>query len=269
MKKFSFSLTFGMIMLFGFSQTPSTNPLPDFFKLIYESPEYYYGNVKEIHWKRYRGVEKDGKIIKGEPLKSIGNLGKNMWWSHYFDKSGKLNKVGLEFDENKWIGILHYENNILNKIYWLKDDTLHSTWEYIYKNNIIERFWKLADNGEIQSRMYSETDKNGYVLKQLLVTSDGESKNTSEWKRDIHGVIIHKRQIDPTGKITQNMDKWEYNDRGQLVRVHRNIFGGEEVDRYGIESTYEYDDMGNWIKKVGVIKYGNNSVITERTFVYR
>lgn len=265
MKKIIFTTLFSFLLLSAsFCQNSDSQNLPEFYKFIYEEPQYLYGDVKEIQLKTFDAFERNGKITKG------GLLVLNSWnqpSSSIFNSKGQIIQWKGQSLMGNFNGVFHYENEKLIKIFWLLDESLKYVWEYSYpekgkvKNTIND-----IPNNTIWGVYSYELDKNGLRMKEVL-QQEGMENNTLLWEREDNGTITDKKVISPDGKIVAHMDKWEYNTKGSKSRVHRSLSNGEEADFYGATHTYEYDDKGNWIKRTSVNPNGMIRV-TERKIVF-
>ena len=94
------------------------------------------------------------------------------------------------------------------------------------------------------------------------------SDRTDVYKRKNDGTIMDKKTINSYGSIRGHYDKWEHNDKNNLLKVHRSILSGEKVDRYCSSRIYENDDNGNWIKQTAINSTSNNMRVVEPGFVF-
>lgn len=269
MKKFIFTVFMSLLLIVGsYSQNSDSKNLPDFFKFLYEEPDYIYGNVKEIQCSSFDAIERDGKIVKIGML--ITNSYINQICSFYLNPEGQVAQMTAKNMAGDWIGVFSYEKNKLGNIIWLNDNLIKYKWDYSYSDNgKMERIISDVLTNKTVGTLSCDLDKNGLIMKQVDFNNlENKEGNTITYQRKNDGTIIDKITITPDGKAFAHMDGWEYNEKGNKHKVHRIVERGEKVDRYGSVRTYEYDDKGNWIKRTSVNPITNNITITEREFVY-
>ncbi len=85
--------------------------------------EYLNGKVSEIHYKTFHITAENEKIVKGEPFTwdEAQNVQLRQPWSYYYNELGQLVKMATRGGNgSKWTGVVHYENDRIENIYWLK-----------------------------------------------------------------------------------------------------------------------------------------------------
>ena len=258
-----------LVSTYAISQNSNSKSIPEFFKLIYEGPEYIYGNVKEIHCETYDAIEQNGKIVL------LGKMLANNSWEHQIctyllNPKGEITQMNVTNMAGKFIGIFNYLEGKLENIYWLEGDTLKYNWDYTYpKNDIIMRNSFDLQYNKLEGVFIYDIDNNGLIMNQVYKNEKGEQEgNTVVYKRENNGMISDKKVLTPDGKIMQHYDLWNYDDNGNKNKIHRTVLQGEKVDFYGATHTYEYDDKGNWIKRTSIYPDNNNIRVTVRKFVF-
>ena len=265
------NLELTLLLLFLAALITVAQEKKDKLKLGFWSPhtdnyESLNGNVKEIHYQAYHVIEKDGKLKKGKPRTFSEAKGVMLQqpWSYYFDESGELIKMSTVTDSgNKWIGVVHHDEDKLECIYWLKEDTLMSSWNYTYpakKRIIIEG--KNIQKGEKINKMVHELDKKGNLLQTKSYNPEGKQIYHWEYKRNTDGKLNAREQFKEDGTLHWSRDNYTYNEKGLFETVHFKVFAGEPDDRTTAKVEYEYDEKGNWVERKWPW------IIIERNIVY-
>ena len=229
--------------------------------------EYVDGKVKEIHYQAFHITDEDGKIKKGELFKFAEAEGVTLRqpWSYYYNELGQMVKKAVKTDaDHRWIGVIHYGNDKIENIYWLKEDTLMMNQDIVYLDNgNVERHWTNIQNNEFTGKTIFLLDKNGDVLKEVSQNKDGEVWYTNEFTRNSDGTVKTQKGINAEGNVNIDYSDYEYNEKGLFKTAHMNILKGEEVDQQWGEIEYEFDERGNWIKWIS-----RGWLMIERTIVY-
>jgi hypothetical protein len=215
--------------------------------------EYLNGHVKEIHYKPFHLVEKNGEFVKGKPFtfQESGNTAIRQPISYYFNELGQLVKMSAIIDNGiKYVGVVHNENGNIENIYWLGNDTLSVNWDFVYTGKTkVERLWKMVQNDEVQGKLIYELDNNGNILKTVSFDKDDNVTYTSEYSRNPDGTLKSSNGIDKDGKIKWGYDKFTYNPKGLVESNHINIFNYDKSDQTTSKIEYKYDEKGNWIER--------------------
>lgn len=268
MKRFIFiSTAFLLVSFYAFGQNSNSKSLPEFFKLRFETPEYIYGSVKEIHCETFDAIEQNGKIVLQGKL--LVNSWQHQICTWFLNPKGQIIQMNASNLAGNYKGIFNYRDGKLMNLFWLKNDTLDSKWDYTYPNEekVIETFFIIQDNNN-DGANYFDVDINGLIMNRVFKNKNGEQEgNSVVYEREKNGTITDKKAISPDGKIMQHYDDWNYDDKGNKFKIHRAILQGEKVDFYGATHTFEYDDRGNWIKRTSI--YPNTNIrVTIRKFVF-
>lgn len=229
--------------------------------------EYVNGKVKEIHYQTFHITNEDGKIVKGKPI----TIDESQYvelrqpWSYYYNEHGQLVKSALRIDErDPWISVVNYNNDRIEKIYWLRNDTLYGYQVYVYLDNgDMARQWIRIQDNQPQGKTIYNLDKNGNVLKSISSNEDGEVTYTWEYTRDDDGKIKSYKGFDAEGKLKHYFIDYQYNEKGLFKTNLMKILNYEEVDQQAGEIEYKYDEHGNWIKRISP-----GWIMIERTIEY-
>ena len=105
-------------------------------------------------------------------------------------------------------------------------------WEQLWVNHSIA-YKSLFD--VFGRRIYSARYRKGELFSELKHQYD-------EWGR-LHELVIYDAHGAVTGRIAN-----DYDDMGRRMRATTETFGRDQQQKW--VTTYEYDDMGNWIKEL-------------------
>ncbi len=216
--------------------------------------EFVNGNVKEIHYQAYHVTEDEGEIIKGKPFTfaESENVELRQPWSLFFDKKGNLISMSLKTGEDTtWIGIVDYDNDRVENIYWLRDNTLRGCQIVVYgEEGKIKRKWKAYPESETNVFGSFNLDKDGNVIKAGFNDQDGNLAYSVEYTRNSDGSIKEMKGTDKDGKIRHHFVDYRYNDHGLFESNDMKVLYSEESKHPRVNTTYEYDDHGNWVKRI-------------------
>ena len=130
-----------------------------------------------------------------------------------------------------------------------------------------------SDSGFIGCTMYSTTTWFGTITSSTFVTTPmscaqvvEKNKEKTIYKFNNKGNLIESNRYDSKGNFSWKYN-YKYDNRGnKIYECSSNSIGENYID-YPYKFTYEFDDIGNWIKK---IEYRNNipSIIYERDIEY-
>lgn len=153
-----------------------------------------------------------------------------------------------------------------------------------------ERTFVIIDpSGATSYSKVEKYDKYGRLIDFTALGADGqiESRYTESWNKE--GLMIERKQLGPNDNLVQT-SKFEYNDQnqiqikkyfgrdGKLERkmefYYNNDFVVRTVDEnliqmqtQIIEQSYEFDNQGNWTKRIIKVD-GRPNYITERMITY-
>lgn len=240
------------------------------------------GKVKSIRTTGYNAKEKFGEISEGDVLydESINNLIEfnkdgNITEISYFDQEGDLAKKSIFVfnDEGKVSKVNTYDGD--------GDEIGRTIYTYNEDNNVTMIVYYDKD-GNIDYTQQMEWDGDKCIKQQFLNEYSDGGYNMNEYKGD-H--LVKSVIYDKTGKKTGEYTEYEndkmtkivkpeftvsltYNDKGLCTSIENGIIYNtnsymfSEGDSFIYE--YEYDDKGNWIRKVEKVK---NSMKAKRIFV--
>jgi len=230
------------------------------------------GKVKSVHTTHYSTVEKFGEVIKGQVIDDT------MHFKYYFKKDGNYFKQELYLG-TMLVGVDKLEfNNLeipIQRNSYDSDGKLLSV-RKIESNDKGKPSEVLgySDDGELKSKsLYQYDDKGRLTVKQaFLLDAEGSWVKTSEIKKkyDRNGFLIEESYyILATllaGTLTStynniNVCKYKINDKGfsseaDCIKLYYQEgapdegYNNDRRERWSELYEYEYDDKGNWIKRI-------------------
>lgn len=257
MRHLSFILLLSISGLFSLSAQDGKRDFPlGLVTLLHQEqdPQFIYGPVKEIYYRSYHGEEADGEIMKGAPLKQ-SDIGANLiWqsWSYQFDRNGRVVRLARYDDELKtqWTGIVHYDEDQMDRIYWLIRDTLigHNAFHYPAEDRIEKTTINVEKGDYIGKTVYSY-DKNGHLAAWERFDAEGNKAFVVDYERNRKGHRVSRTLINREGQANWQSVDYIYNDRDLPVQWRNTISRGEKIDTRASRE-YEYDSYGNWTKMI-------------------
>jgi hypothetical protein len=267
MKKLTFTIVIFLCVSMAFAQEKKEKMLLGLVSSHWDNPEYVYGKVKEIHYQSFHITDENGKIVKGNPftMAESESVALRQPWSYYYNELGQLVQMKLKGrNDIIWTGVVHNQNNRIEKVYWLKVDTLWDCDEYNYlKNGNIETQSKRIRNNELLGKNILELDKNGFVIKTVGQDKYGKVVGTFQFTRNPDGTIKTYKFFAENGKDKHYYDNYKYNDHGLFESCQFKLLNGKEPEYPGENAEYEYDNHGNWTKRIG-----KGWILIERKIVY-
>ncbi|MBW6537221.1 MAG: hypothetical protein K0B11_19590 [Mariniphaga sp.] len=268
MKKLTFTVAIILCAIIVFAQEKESKILLGLFTPHDENPEYVFGPVKEIKYQSYFASEKDGKIVKGDPINFEKSTNVTLWqpMTYIFNQKGEMIQVRATADSGaKIIGVLHNENGKRKNVYWLVNDTLvgYNVCNYNSENEV-EYINKRVTTDEATYKRVFQLDKNGFLLNECGWELDGTKGWELILERDDSGVLKRRIHKNEKGKVMYDYDNFKFNSNGLQESARHLIMTGEKIQNPGqsYKILYEYDDKGNWIRSTMATR------ITERSFVY-
>lgn len=235
--------------------------------------------------------DSEGRVVEGSMYNSEGKIDFKKVVT-YDNKGNKLTENEIDEMGVRVKGSFEYDdkNNLINKNTHFFDENLDTTtiFEYDKKGNLIKQHFYIVGGGW-RTEIYSKRSENGITIKEIQSKSWKEKEEKKILKYDDKGNVIEKSKYDAKGnlleRITYKYDtegreievNWEnpngflvyskyiktYNDRGIIAGV-KYVYPNGNIEQYVY--SYEYDNQGNWIKKVLYIN--DRPSITERKIEY-
>jgi hypothetical protein len=120
---------------------------------------------------------------------------------------------------------------------------------YDEKGKVI-REWISYPETEVNSADTFCIDENGNVIKVSYFDQDGKHVYTAEYARYPNGSTMEMKGKDADGKTKHYFTDYKYNDHGLFETYDMKLLNYEKPN-FPVEITiYEYDDHGNWVKRI-------------------
>lgn len=235
--------------------------------------EYTYddsGNLTKAVFRNYSGSPKFIYDNQGNRLKIIGGNDAYSFRTPFDDRYGDVTQAYFVYDEqgNRIQSIwkddsqeMHffYENiydkkgNIIRRIYRTADDTTGNSKEFIYKRGKVTNIISKDYYGKIQGVTVLKYGLGKNITKSTYMDKRGKKLNTMGYTYGIKGNI--KTRILKSGypHISEHIDKYEYDKQGNLTMKISKDESGTTIFQY----SYEFDDHGNYIKRIEKKKWMN------------
>ncbi len=248
------------------------------------------GQVKQIIELQYLTVEKFGKVEKGDLYRQEGwDLIMNFDEQGYFSKVTHIDKQGNEVgytdylynEQKQLIEVLNYDANggfsdkarriydkkgriyevllinsgdgLIGSVQLDYSDTTHTVTETHYNSR-----------GKLQRKEIRQLDKNEFPVETKIYDSENKLINHRKEAFDKNGERNTLTVFSPEGETLMNVS-FKYDKKGNLILQE----GTDEEGKPFLPQRYEYefDQQGNWTKKVEYV--GDKSTSwTERQFEY-
>ena len=238
----------------------------------FSQPQLVKGWVKQINYQTFKGIKKNGKIIKGDPLKlsESHNQDERYKSSFLFNKNGNLIRTLINEDEenNIWTRLIDYEDEKIDEIFFLKNSIPTNKGERFYEKNgnTSLKFYDL-ETDKLTDIYKVEIDANGLWVNRIAYNSDGEITGQGpKIIRDKDGVALELSILKKDGSVNYN-NKYSYDKNGLPINIHRTISQGKTVNEY-FKREYEFDENGNWIKQIQYGPPAENIFVIERSFTF-
>ena len=244
----------------------------------------FQGSIHAVYQLKYRAIEKDGKLIKGDTIEcselkyefdennrllteEYCELDYITSYKYIYDEAGKLlertnfNRVDRKYEYD--------ELGNLKKELMFNSVELFGSWTYKYDDlgNRIERTGFLGDS--FVERWIKIYDHSNRRIKEYMVGEEPDTIPTYmviTYEYDEIGRLIKRLNTNPDTQV-QAFSTFKYDDNNNVIEYFsRNDFqrGIEEFKTY----EYKYDEKGNWILRIEYYN-SNPSIITERRIEYR
>lgn len=257
MKKLIYFLVIAMAILdFGCRKTDDyvlTGQL--YYVGDFYAPEKINGKVQEIRMNNFWATEENGKIVGGDIYTYPGRVEK-------YNSSGTI----LSYDDlyaegrTKWSVDVEAEGKIINKALYYVNDTLLGYTNNTYNGNNLTEVKLFIGDTLLRSVVY-DYDQNGNCINWHVFEYNNELHNSVELIYNSEGFLEQMKRYDQ-GEVTR-LNEYILNDNGDRISDHYERNGQME----DWEIKYEYDNKGNWIKR---IYYRDNKPIwlSERELEY-
>lgn len=268
MKKVTFTIVILLCISLVFAQEKKNKVWLGYQTPYFINPSFVNGKLKEMTQISYSAKLIDGKIEKGEKIKWKYSNDNTVHARYVFSESGQLIQKVTYNDAGNFVNntLLNYDNNNLQKLFYMQKDTLAQIHNIASENNKISL---IGFNEPLTNFSYGyfklHYDNNGYMIKKENFNPDGDKTMEINWERDNKGRIETYKSTDGEGNIIFS-GYYEYDDLWEPSKMVSQYSGGKEVNNV-IKMEYEFDESGNWTKQ---IRYRNEEPqnITFRTFKF-
>ena len=219
------------------------------------------GKVKSVHTTYYSTVEKFGEVIKGQAIDDTIN------YKYYFKKDGNYFKAELYLG-TMLVGVDKLEFNNLEIPIQSNSYDSDGTLLFVRKIESNDKgkpseVLGYSDDGELKSKsLYQYDDKGRLTVKQaFLLDAEGSWVKISEIKKkyDRNGSLIEESFSQENTQIS--VCKYKINDKGfsseaDCIKLYYQEgapdkgYNNDRRERWSELYEYEYDDKGNWIKRI-------------------
>jgi hypothetical protein len=206
------------------------------------------GKVKEFKQTHFWASEENGKVVRGKALtmedrRSLANMGRDM--AEEYNESGTVLRSTLFEDNGKVFQDIKTtaEGKILHGEEYYVYDTLRAYCKFNYEGEkLVEVSAFNPKNDTLFMSVKYDYDPDGYIIKTQSFNYKGEPQGYTTHTRSENGNDMQVRSYDKNSKLLSQFD-YTYNDKGDRVTHHQQIFSTGEVIDYTF--TYDYDKMGN------------------------
>ncbi len=192
------------------------------------------GKVKSVKMTKYKTIAKKDKIEKGQVW---GNIRK-----YTFNYQGYIVEETL------------YKNGTLGERY---------TYQYDDKGNQIKRSWYNSD-GSLEDKTTYLYDDRGNKVKRDCYNSDGSLRIKWTYQYNDRNKLIKLAKYNADGSL-RFKNIYQYDDRGNKFR--QDCYKSDGSLRYKNTWKYQYDNQGNWVRKIEY-QDGNPEFILEQEIEY-
>ncbi len=228
------------------------------------------GRVKSVIEKNYWAVPEGASYIKGNPvtMKDRDTLNWTPDFEAVFDVAGDL-VICRQMDEtgkviSSWE--LIKENDVLTSARYVEDDTLR-VYQKLRCNevgDIIELEQYRAGADTLINKWNLKTSINKDTVEYFRTEPDGFSSRRAVSFFNKAGDMIGSENYSKEGELL-GLDRIIYNEQGKMMDL--TFYDKDMKTTAANYFTYEYDEMGNWIKTI--VKDDRGLVIIgERQYTY-
>ncbi len=189
-------------------------------------------------------------------------------YTAYFDTTGMIVKVLYpekgEGPDHYWL--VEPENGNYQSALWKAGDSTIYTLKFVYDSNgnLLEARSLSPEDHSLKSRETFRYGENGHIIEYgFYQPADSlQKKILLKWDQNDH--VINVKFYDNAGTLTSSR-AISYNEQGFMSK--KLVISSAGDTTHTITYTYEYDVMGNWVKKVR--DDGVRKLEADRTYTYR
>lgn len=216
----------------------------DNYGRLIEQREYQpKGGLKSVDKRHTYEYDGDGHLVE-----------ENDYYAYHDSDEVSNFKTIYDFnEEKKLIGKGFYTDDELIRKFLLKTDQ---------QGNVIEEMEFYAD-GKPAGLVTFAFDESKNPITENVYTAEGNLKQTTHIKYNADGEKIEESLTDAEGNVVR---KTTYQRDSENHVTEQEIKMGEELSFF-YEYLYEYDEKGNWLKRIDKTD-GNVEMIIERSYEY-
>lgn len=229
------------------------------------------GKVESVVEKGYWAVPEGDSFIKGAKVTKhdFDSIGWTYDYKAGFDIEGDLISCSVidENDKVVYTWKLIKENNILTRAEYSSDDTVRTfikiTCDEDRKPVLFEVFNAKTDT-LLQKIKFEGSDRNDTTIMQTYnVKGEAGGKGLAIYNEQ--GLLTEAESYNKDGTFSGGL-KIKYNDRGFTSET---TFFDKDKKVVGTNYfTYEYDEMGNWVKVICKDPDKGTTIVSERVYTY-
>jgi len=230
------------------------------------------GDVKSVTTLKYKAVEKFGNIDKNKSTyrddDDITDQYSNTALS--FNEAGKLMTLKFMDSDGRSIFVMKFESDSSATMY-SGDGNRVMVIKFKDKGGILNGDYYQA-NGDLLIRSIIEVNENDQPLEIMQYDANGKLIGFEKNKFDGNGLISEIEQMELVPNRRSYYDSevqritnyhFTYNEHKDPIKIDYTKYNRTEQR----ECTYEYDEMGNWIRKYIVVD-AKPELIVEREITY-
>lgn len=217
--------------------------------------------------------DEQGNVLTAIVYKPDGSLLRKLSWAHEYDKAGREIKTYYYNDK----GVL---TNTGVHVYDLKDRRTQTTqinpngsinhlrsYSYDDQGNIIRESHR-NENGSPRLLINRKYDTAGRATEEVYINAKGALHHRNVMTYDQRGNQTGWTLFKQDGTAVQPFrNTFSYDERGNIKEVITHSAGGVLKSKESF--SYEFDDVGNWIKRVAtreIFKENGSRIETEVTY---
>lgn len=199
----------------------------------------------------------DNVLVLLEEYDEYGNIVKQ----EYYDKSGNLTEWG---EYVYWNGMLSYEDHFysngrmkssmeydeygreLEYYYYDEQGSMQENSVCQYSGSLLSKRMYYDSRGNMQWWKEYESDQNGHIIRDISYNKNGSVSSWQEYEYDESGNLIYTAGFHANGSKNASV-RYGFDEYGNLTQIDN--YDGNDNYEWGQQYSYEYDIIGNPIKK--------------------
>jgi hypothetical protein len=280
MKTITFTCIMAIVIIVGCSQKkPDRKTILKCGEYAF-SPEILKGKIKKFKEQNYWGIEKDGKITKGDLItwKDIDSVGLSHSFIVYFDNSGTETRYDLLYDDNtiKFSRISTYANGKCirrddipidsTKLSWFMQPKYWIPLSYDVSGRLISGADFRTKVDTLMERQISKYDDKGNITKMEFFDSRNKKWESRIFSYDSEGNVIQMKFYGKNDSLVYTVIS-EFNEDGFLTKINL-LNENPRIVTKCIIKDISFDDHGNLLEYFTNIDDGKYKILCERSIIY-